>query len=101
MDDDGGSWVNWIIEEKCGLDRASDLTMKILEDHLEEILVDLADSYRFQIKRDPDRAEGYYASYALGYQVLALFLLENGAYVPDVVKEKVLDSTTLEYDKRW
>ncbi len=28
MDDDGGDWVEWIIEEMCGLDDSSELTMK-------------------------------------------------------------------------
>ncbi len=101
MDDDGGDWVEWIIEEMCGLDDSSELTMKILESHLEEILTELEELRRARIRNHPDKVDAYKASFALGYQVLALFLLEVGAYVPEVVKEEVLYSTTWEYDKRW
>ena len=102
MDDEGETWVKWIVEDVCGLSHSSQLTMKILENHLKEILVDLADLHRIKVKRDPDRTEDFDASFALGYQVLALFLLENGAFVPDKVKQEVLKSTTnWEYEKRW
>ncbi len=96
MDDEGGDWVEYIIKEVCGLDRSSDLTMKILEDHLEDILIKLGE-WKEGIKKSDDE----YARIALGYQVLALFLLETGSFVPEVVKEEVLYSTTWEYEKRW
>ncbi|KKL65217.1 hypothetical protein LCGC14_2157190 [marine sediment metagenome] len=70
--------------------------MKILESHLEEILLELD-----ELKEGIEREDNSYSRIALGYQVLALYLLETGSFVPEVVKEEVLYSTTLEYDKRW
>jgi len=96
MDDEGGTWVNWIIEEVCGLNSSSKLTMRILETHLEEMLLELD-----ELKERINRIDDSYATIALGYQVLALFLLETGSYVPGIVKEEVLYSTTWEYDRRW
>jgi len=101
MDNEADSWVKWIIEEVCGLDDSSELTMRILESHLEEMLVKLEDMRRSRIRILPDKADAYNASFAMAYQILALFLLEVGAFVPEVVKEEVLYSTTLEYDRRW
>lgn len=101
MDDEGEAWEKWIIEEACGLDNSSELTMRILESHLEEILIYLEDLRRIRIRDYPDKADAYDASFALGYQVVALFLLEIGSYVPDKVKQEVLRSTTWEFDKRW
>ncbi len=75
--------------------------MRILESHLEELLVKLEDMRRIRIRNHPDNVDAYKASFAMAYQILALFLLEVGAYVPEVVKEEVLYSTIWEYDKRW
>lgn len=96
MDNEGSTWKKWLILEKCGLNNSSKLTMKILESHLEEILIELD-----ELKEGTNRADDGYASITIGYQVLALFLLEVGAYVPEVVKEEMLYSTTCEYDRRW
>jgi len=96
MDNEGSTWKEWVIVEKCGLNNSSKLTMRILESHLEEILFELD-----HLKEGTNRADDGYASITIGYQVLALFLLETGSFVPEVVKEEVLFSTTLEYDKRW
>lgn len=96
MDNEGSYWVRWIINEVCGLTHSSKLTMRILESHLAEILSDLG-----EMRERTDKADDRYATIAIGYQVLALFLLETGAYVPEVVKEEVLFSTTWEYDQRW
>ena len=95
MDDEGGDWVNWIIYEICDLNNKSELTMKILESHLEEILLELD-----ELKEGIEREDNSYSRIALGYQVLALYLLETGSFVPEVVKEEVLYSTTWEYNKR-
>ncbi len=96
MDDEGESWEKWIIKEVCGLGDSSQLTMKILESHLEEMLLELD-----EMRERTDRTDDGYATIAIGYQVLALFLLETGSFVPEVVKEEVLFSTTWEYDKHW
>ena len=95
MDNEGSYWVHWL-EEECGVDTYSQLTMKILEDSLEDLLFELG-----RLKEGINRADDGYATITIGYQILALFLLEAGAYVPEVVKEEVLFSTTMEYDKRW
>ncbi len=96
MDNEGSTWTEWVIVEKCGLNNSSKLTMRILESHLEEMLLELD-----ELKEGTDKADDGYASITIGYQVLALFLLETGSFVPEVVKEEVLYSTTWEYDRRW
>ena len=101
MDNEADSWVKWIIEEVCGLNNSSELTMRILENHLEEMLAKLEGMKRIRIRNHPDNADAYKASFAMAYQILALFLLETGFFVPEVVKEEVLYSTTWEYDRRW
>ncbi|KKK77972.1 hypothetical protein LCGC14_2848240, partial [marine sediment metagenome] len=40
MDNEGSYWVHWL-EEECGVDTYSQLTMKILEDRLEDLLLEL------------------------------------------------------------
>ncbi|KKM84980.1 hypothetical protein LCGC14_1293730 [marine sediment metagenome] len=96
MDNEGSTWENWVMYETCGVNNSSELTMKVLENHIEKILLELD-----WLKEGIDREDNSYATFAIGYQVLALYLLEAGAYVPEVVKGEVLFSTTFEYDKRW
>ncbi len=73
------------------------LTMRILESHLEEILHDIKN-----LKKGMTNPEAEYATIAVGYQILALLILETGSFLPDIVGQEVLKSTTWEYDyNQW
>jgi len=103
IDDEGEYWERWIIKEKCGLDldmyrsNPKVLTMRILESHLEEILHDIKN-----LKKGMTNPEAEYATIAVGYQILALLILETGSFLPDIVRQEVLKSTIWEYDyKQW
>ncbi|MFW9988469.1 MAG: hypothetical protein ACFFC3_07425 [Candidatus Odinarchaeota archaeon] len=103
IDDEGEYWEKWIIYEVCGLDMGKNranpniLTIKILESHLEEILYDLE-----KLKKDITIKDAEYVTITVGYQILALLILETGSFLPDVVKQEVLKSTIREYDyKQW
>jgi len=71
MDNEGDTWVNWIIEEMCGVSDQTRLTMRILESHLEELLFELDD-----LKKVIDRTDDGYATIAIG-----AFLKENQTFL--------------------
>ena len=110
-------WEHWIIE-KCGLDSEEygwgnqALTSRILEDHLYEIIheieylkttVDDAPIIGHDIFGVPIYGERIYSmdQADLAYQILALLILETGAFLPVKVKEEVLNSTKWKNDKVW
>ena len=53
--------------------------------------VKLPEGYRFK--------DEWYVS--IGYQVLALFIVQRGVHLPKELREEVLRTTTWEYDFRW
>jgi len=87
--DEDNEWFRFIIEEKCGFDFDDYLMNKLafkredLEPYLDIIIENIA---------------GYENAY-LGFQILALLILETGAILPKEVKESVLWSTNWEFDK--
>lgn len=111
------TWEGWMVEI-CGLDydeyiaHPEILTIKVLEDHLYEIIERL-EELKKTVDHPPYFGKGmfgepiygerlYSLDYAhLVYQILALLILETGSFLPDKVKEEVLKSTTWEFDKRW
>jgi hypothetical protein len=104
-------WEKWIVDEICGINfddyfmGKKSLTMRTLEDHIEDIIERL-EKMKANINKSDDPF--FYGDYvtdirdaAIGYQILALLVLETGAFLPEKVKEEVLKSTTWEFDKEW
>ncbi len=89
--DEDREWFMWIIEEVCGMDYDDYLldkftfTREMLELYLDKIIKGIR----------------LYSNADLGYQMLAILILQTGATLPDIVKREVLKSTTWEYDKKW
>ncbi len=87
--DEDDEWFQFIIEEKCGFDfdeyllNIKSFTREDLEPYLDIIINAIVE----------------YENAYLGFQILALLILETGAILPKEVKESVLWSTNWEFDK--
>ena len=106
--DDNQEWERWIVEEICNLDfeeyliNKSILNQKRLE-HNFDVIISRIERMRLQIENPPLFAERVFSEDTIyaAYQILAILILETGSYIPEIVKENVLKSTTWEFDKRW
>lgn len=87
--DEDDEWFQFIIEEKCGFDfdeyllNIKSFTREDLEPYLDIIINAIVE----------------YENAYLGFQILALLILETEAILPKEVKESVLWSTNWEFDK--
>lgn len=105
--DKSQEWEKWIIEEICNLDfeeylmNKNILTQKKLEDYLDEVIRRILE-IRLQIENPPFYEERIFKEDTkyIAFQILAILILETGSYLPEIVKQNVLKSTTWEFDKR-
>lgn len=95
-----------LIFSVCGLDyealREERLTREILEPHLGKIIEEIFNSMAENIENDSINYSGdfkYVDGILIGFQILGIFILKTGAYLPDIVKHAILFSTTWEYDR--
>lgn len=106
--DENRDWESWIVEDICGddwkeyLSRGVPLTMKRLEKHTDEI-IEKIEIMKRNVNNPPkygNKILNIDDAHA-GFQILAVLIIETGAFLPEIVKANVLESTTWEFDKRW
>lgn len=104
-DENEKRWAR-LIFRLCNLDyntfKEDELTREILELHLEEIISEIFSSMADNIGSNKDTFIGnydYVDDILVGFQILGIFILRTGTYLPDIVRHAILFSTTWEYDR--
>lgn len=109
--DEDGFWESFIVEYVCSINfenyrfDPTVFTSKILNKNMDKI-VDEINAMKNHLK-DPVifGNRRYYLRdieyISVGYQMLGQLILETGATLPESLKEKILETTSWEYDKRW
>lgn len=109
--DEDGFWERFIVEHVCNIDfrryelNPSILTSQILDKSTSRA-IDEIEAMGNYVNTPVTFSNFRYFLHdiefiSVGYQVLAQLILEAGARLPESIKDKVLSSTSLEYDKRW
>jgi len=102
-------WERWIVEGVCKLDfkeyritGGKNLTSLILNQNLDEIISNIEYVKENIGKPAPYGVlvDGIDDIFILS-QILAYLILKTGSRLPESVKQDVLETTTIEFDKRW
>ncbi|TFG21359.1 MAG: hypothetical protein EU529_13610 [Promethearchaeota archaeon] len=92
-DEHDKEWTRFIFNA-CDLEyhqlRENKITREILEKNLDQIVNKI-----FNCNDEYNNVDAI----LIGFQILGIFILKTGAFLPEIVKNAILFSTTWEYDK--
>ncbi len=109
--DEENFWERFIIEHVCSIQfekyelDPSVLTSKILDNNLDKIICEINAMKNHVRKAVIFNNHRYYLHdiefISVGYQMLGQLIIETGASLPEPIKDRILETTVWEYDKRW